>query len=114
MTDKRDRIACWTMALTVPCRTITLGPCLWGVQGVVMDPAIRPNGLDCGDPQRRSVLLDQAAELLGVSRRTVYYRIREGRLTPIRTRSGSQRVLLDSLEALLWSMHLRAKARQGI
>lgn len=85
-----------------------------GVQGVVMDPAIRPNGLDCGDPQRRSVLLDQAAELLGVSRRTVYYRIREGRLTTIRTRSGSQRVLLDSLEALLWSMHLRAKARQGI
>jgi len=79
-----------------------------------MDPAIRPIGLDCGDPQRRSVLLDHAAELLGVSRRTVYYRIREGRLTTIRTRSGSRRVLLDSLEALLWSMHIRSKARRRI
>jgi len=41
----------------------------------------------------RSVLLDQAAQLLGVSRRTVYYRIRDGRLLTIRTRCGSQRVL---------------------
>ena len=48
-----------------------------------------------------SLLLDQAAELLGVSRRTVYYRIREGRLRTIRTRCGSQRVLIESIEALL-------------
>jgi excisionase family DNA binding protein len=47
------------------------------------------------------VLLEQAATLLGVSRRTVYYRIREGRLCTIRTRCGSQRVLLESIEALL-------------
>ena len=33
----------------------------------------------------RSVTIDQAAQLLGVSRRTVYYRIREGRLRTIRT-----------------------------
>jgi len=79
-----------------------------------MDPANTAIGLDFADLQRRSVLLDHAAELLGVSRRTVYYRIREGRLTTIRTRSGSQRVLLDSLEALLWSMHVRSKARRGI
>lgn len=45
----------------------------------------------------RSVSLDQAAELLGVSRRTIYNRIREGRLQTIRTLGGSQRVLLDSL-----------------
>jgi excisionase family DNA binding protein len=45
----------------------------------------------------RSVSLDQAAELLGVSRRTIYNRIREGRLQTIRTIGGSQRVLLDSL-----------------
>jgi excisionase family DNA binding protein len=45
----------------------------------------------------RSVSLDQAAELLGVSRRTVYNRIRDGRLTTIRTLGGSQRVLVDSL-----------------
>jgi predicted site-specific integrase-resolvase len=38
---------------------------------------------------------------LGVSRRTVYYRIREGRLQTIRTRGGSQRVLWSSIEALL-------------
>jgi excisionase family DNA binding protein len=49
----------------------------------------------------RSVLLDRAAEILGVSRRTVYYRIRAGRLQTIRTRCGSQRVLVDSIEALL-------------
>ena len=45
----------------------------------------------------RSVSLDHAAELLGVSRRTIYNRIREGRLQTIRTRGGSQRVLLESL-----------------
>lgn len=47
----------------------------------------------------RSVSLDHAAALLGVSRRTIYNRIREGRLQTIRTRGGSQRVLLDSLGA---------------
>jgi excisionase family DNA binding protein len=45
----------------------------------------------------RSVSLDQAAQLLRVSRRTIYNRIREGRLTTIRTLGGSQRVLLESL-----------------
>jgi excisionase family DNA binding protein len=45
----------------------------------------------------RSVTIDQAAQLLGVSRRTVYYRIREGRLQTIRTIGGSQRVLLQSV-----------------
>jgi excisionase family DNA binding protein len=79
-----------------------------------MDSANTAIGSDFVDLQRRSVLLDQAAELLGVSRRTVYYRIREGRLTTIRTRSGSQRVLLDSLEDLLWNMHVQSKARRGI
>jgi excisionase family DNA binding protein len=49
----------------------------------------------------RSVFVDDAAEMLRVSRRTVYYRIREGRLRTIRTLGGSQRVLLDSIEALL-------------
>jgi len=49
----------------------------------------------------RSVLIEHAAALLGVSRRTVYYRIREGELRTLRTIGGSQRVLLDSIEALL-------------
>lgn len=46
----------------------------------------------------RSVSLDHAAQLLGVSRRTIYNRIREGRLQTIRTLGGSQRVLLDSVQ----------------
>jgi excisionase family DNA binding protein len=46
----------------------------------------------------RSVSLDHAAQLLGVSRRTIYNRIREGRLQTIRTIGGSQRVLLDSVQ----------------
>ena len=46
----------------------------------------------------RSVTIDQAAELLHVSRRTIYNRIREGRLQTIRTIGGSQRVLLSSLD----------------
>jgi excisionase family DNA binding protein len=45
----------------------------------------------------RSVSLEHAARLLQVSRRTIYYRIRAGRLRTIRTIGGSQRVLLDSL-----------------
>src|SRR6202521_4996428 len=45
----------------------------------------------------RSVSLDHAAELLGVSRRTIYNRIREGRLQTIRTLGGARRVLLDSI-----------------
>ena len=44
-----------------------------------------------------SVLVDHAAQLLGVSRRTVYYRIRDGRLRTMRTRCGSQRVLMESI-----------------
>ena len=46
----------------------------------------------------RSVSLDHAAEILGVSRRTIYNRILEGRLVTIRTLGGSQRVLLDSVQ----------------
>ena len=46
----------------------------------------------------RSLSLEHAAEFLGVSRRTIYNRIRDGRLQTIRTIGGSQRVLLDSVE----------------
>jgi len=48
----------------------------------------------------RSVSIEQAAQLLSVSRRTVYYRIRDGRLRTIRTRGGSQRVLMDSVDEM--------------
>jgi excisionase family DNA binding protein len=46
----------------------------------------------------RSVSIEQAAPLLGVSRRTIYNRIRDGRLQTIRTLGGSQRVLVESLQ----------------
>jgi excisionase family DNA binding protein len=45
----------------------------------------------------RTVSLDHAAKLLGVTRRTIYNRIRQGRLHTIRTIGGSQRVLLDDV-----------------
>ncbi len=48
----------------------------------------------------RSVSLDHAAQILGVSRRTIYNRIRDGRLQTIRTLGGSQRVLLDSVQGV--------------
>ncbi len=60
-----------------------------------------PSDADPAPRSERSFLIDDAARLLGVSRRTVYYRIREGRLLTIRARCGSQRVLLSSIEALL-------------
>ncbi len=47
----------------------------------------------------RSLSLAQAREALGVSRRTLYYWIKRGRLQTRRTALGSQRVLLDSLKA---------------
>jgi excisionase family DNA binding protein len=57
-------------------------------------------GSEVGSEPRigRSVSLDHAAQILGVSRRTIYNRIREGRLQTIRTLGGSQRVLLDSVQ----------------
>jgi excisionase family DNA binding protein len=61
----------------------------------------------------RSVLVDHAAEILGVSRRTVYYRIGEGKLRTIRTRCGSQRVLVESIEALLREKMARVKQRRS-
>ena len=48
----------------------------------------------------RSVSLDHAAQILGVSRRTIYNRIRDGRLQTIRTLGGSQRVLIDSVRGI--------------
>ncbi len=51
----------------------------------------------------RTLLIDDAARMLGVSRRTVYYlyyRIREGKLRTIRAKCGSQRVLVSSIEML--------------
>jgi excisionase family DNA binding protein len=47
----------------------------------------------------RSVSLVQASQILGVSRRTIYYWIRDGRLNTLRTPMGSQRVLMESVKS---------------
>jgi hypothetical protein len=49
----------------------------------------------------RSISLEHACELLGMSRRTLYNRIRGGALQTIRTPNGSQRVLIESVIELL-------------
>jgi excisionase family DNA binding protein len=60
-----------------------------------------------------TVFVDHAAELLGVSRRTVYYWIRDGRLQTIRTPNGSQRVRIVSIETLLRE-EMEERARLGM
>lgn len=47
----------------------------------------------------RTLSLDQARETLGVSRRTLYYWIKQGRLQTLRTSMGSQRVLVHAVKA---------------
>lgn len=51
----------------------------------------------CAPRIGRSISIDRAAALLGVSRRTIYNRISDGHLQTIRTPGGSQRVLIESL-----------------
>jgi excisionase family DNA binding protein len=51
--------------------------------------------------ERYSLFIHEAAAMLGVSRRTVYYRIREGKLRTVQVRGGTQRVLMDSVRQLL-------------
>ncbi len=58
----------------------------------------------------RSVSLEQACQMLQVSRRTVYNWIREGRLQTIRTLGGSQRVLVDSLRQAAGSIDTQVSA----
>jgi len=60
----------------------------------------------------RSVAIDHAAELLGVSRRTIYNRIRDGQLQTIRTLGGSQRVTLESLNQIGFRRHPRRRSSQ--
>ena len=55
---------------------------------------------ESASPFGRSVTINKAAELLSVSRRTIYNRIKDGRLRTIRTANGSSRVLMESLYEL--------------
>jgi excisionase family DNA binding protein len=66
-----------------------------------MEPVRQISDVDHLEPRvGRSVSIEQAAQLLGVSRRTVYNRIRDGKLQTIRTLGGSQRVLMTSLDEI--------------
>ena len=69
------------------------------MEGVQVSIPQSPRGDSAAGELRlgRSVSIDQAAHLLNVSRRTIYTRIRDGRLHTIRTLGGSQRVLVESL-----------------
>ena len=68
---------------------------------IIMQPGNQVPEQDPFEPRLgRSVSIEQAAQLLGVSRRTVYNRIRDGKLQTIRTLGGSQRVLLTSLDEM--------------
>lgn len=62
------------------------------------------SGADVDDASRqslgRTLLIADAARLMGVSRRTVYYRLRDGQLESIKTRGGSRRIVVHSLEWL--------------
>ncbi len=71
-------------------------------------------GPSCSQAFGRSVFVEEAAILLGVSRRTVYYRIRQGRLRTIRTRCGSQRVLVESIATLRSEEADKRAARRAI
>ena len=48
----------------------------------------------------RSLSMAQASSILGISRRTIYYWIKEGRLQTVRTPMGSQRVLTHSMKSI--------------
>jgi excisionase family DNA binding protein len=74
--------------------------CAYRVHSKGLEMMLTSSVVEAGFERRigRSVSLDHAAELLGVSRRTIYNRIRDGRLQTIRTLGGSQRVLLESVQ----------------
>ena len=77
-----------------------------------MEPVRQLSDVDHLEPRLgRSVSIEQAAQLLGVSRRTVYNRIRDGKLQTIRTLGGSQRVLMSSLDEIRRpALHMLAAA----
>ncbi len=65
---------------------------------VASTPATQPAPLSAPSSQVgkvQSFSIEQAANQLGVSRRTIYSRIRDGSLRTIRTLGGSQRVIIE-------------------
>jgi excisionase family DNA binding protein len=107
---RRQRAPCTRLRLNLfsrntllrRCRQlINLAPLLPLPQAHKGEKAFMDSALTTLEPRLgRSVSIEQAATLLNVSRRTIYNRIREGRLITIRTIGGSQRVLVESLVEL--------------
>lgn len=64
-----------------------------------MDGSLAYDGMFGGDAPR-TVSIDRACRIFRVSRRTLYYWIKDGRLQTKRTVLGSQRVLIDSVKAM--------------
>jgi excisionase family DNA binding protein len=62
---------------------------------------LRSNAHELQPEVGRSVSIEHATQILRISRRTIYYYIRDGRLRTIRTLGGSQRVLLASIEEMV-------------
>jgi excisionase family DNA binding protein len=58
----------------------------------------------------RSISIEVAAEVLNLSRRSVYNYIKEGKLRTVRTINGSQRVLVESLSIAAQS-HLNTRGQ---
>jgi excisionase family DNA binding protein len=48
-------------------------------------------------PERKTVSIPQACELVGVSRRTIYNWLAGGKLQYVRTAGGSVRIFVDTL-----------------
>ena len=74
-----------------PVQVVLILPCLQNQ--TVEQPDKAGPALESMD-SARTLLIDEAARVMGVSRRTVYYRIRDGRLRTIRTRCGLQRIVV--------------------
>jgi excisionase family DNA binding protein len=48
-------------------------------------------------PERKTVSIPQACELVGVSRRTIYNWLASGKVQYVRTAGGSVRIFVDTL-----------------
>jgi excisionase family DNA binding protein len=55
--------------------------------------------MNSGQFSARSLSIEQATQALRVSRRTLYYWIKRGRVQTVRTSMGSQRVLVASVKS---------------
>jgi excisionase family DNA binding protein len=63
-----------------------------------------------GSLMARSLLIQDAAAVLGVCRRTVYYWIHDGKLRTVKTRGGTRRVTTESIAEVLRARRVKSRA----